>query len=212
VETIFHFNGHKYTLSVVRCVYKHLAGVRSMSSRFSALIFGFILIFSTHIFADDTFDQDTILTEASSYLGSGAEGLASVIEKVFEDHGEPAGYIKGQEASGAWILGLRYGDGELFLKNGYSQLLHWQGPSVGFDWGGNAAKVFTLVYHLPSAEALYMRYPGVDGSLYFVGGVGVNYLQRNGIILAPIRVGLGWRAGANVGYMKVTPQKTWNPF
>ncbi len=170
------------------------------------------LITQTAILADDTYDKETILKEAGSYLGSGAEGLASVIEKVFEDHGEPAGYIKGQEASGAWVLGLRYGDGELFLKNGYSQLLHWQGPSIGFDWGGNAAKVFTLVYHLPSAEALYMRYPGVDGSLYFIGGVGMNYLQRNGIILAPIRVGMGWRAGANVGYMKITPTKTWNPF
>ena len=176
------------------------------------IVFLALFIIQTDLLANDTYDKETILREASSYLGSGAEGLASVVEKVFEDHGEPAGYIKGQEAAGAWVLGLRYGDGELFLKNGYSQKLHWQGPSIGFDWGGNAAKVFTLVYHLPSAEELYMRYPGIDGSLYFVGGVGMNYLQRDDIILAPIRVGMGWRAGANVGYMKITPTKTWNPF
>ncbi len=164
--------------------------------------------------ADDsgTYDKETIISEAEGYLGAGAEGLASVIEKVFEDHGQPDGYIKGREAAGAAIIGLRYGDGELYLKNGYSRKVHWQGPSVGFDWGGNAAKVFTLVYNLPSVESIFLRFPGVDGSLYFVGGAGVNYVQRDDTVLAPIRVGLGWRAGANVGYMKVTPHKTWNPF
>ena len=176
----------------------------------------FLIIFGcvSYAYADGagTYDKETIISEAESFFGAGAEGLASVIEKVFEDHGQPDGYIKGREAAGAAIVGLRYGDGQLYLKNGYSRKVHWQGPSVGFDWGGNAAKVFTLVYNLPSVESIFLRYPGVDGSIYFVGGVGVNYVQRDDTVLAPIRLGVGWRAGANVGYMKVTPEKTWNPF
>lgn len=173
----------------------------------------FLAIFTTKLFADDSgkYDKDTIISEASSFLGSGAEGLASVIEKAFEDHGQPDGYIKGREAAGAVVVGLRYGDGEIFLKNGYSRQVHWQGPSIGFDWGGNAAKVFMLVYNLPSVESVFQRFPGVDGSLYFVGGAGLNYVQRDDIVLAPIRLGVGWRAGASVGYLKVTPEKTWNP-
>lgn len=183
---------------------------------FKPLVF-LIMIFlgwSSQLSADDggKYNKETIISEAEGYLGSGAEGLASVIEKVFEDHGQPDGYIKGREAAGAAIIGLRYGDGEIFLKNGYSRQVHWQGPSVGFDWGGNAAKVFTLVYNLPSVESVFQRFPGVDGSLYFIGGVGLNYVQRDDVVLAPIRLGVGWRAGANVGYLKVTPEKTWNPF
>ncbi len=183
--------------------------------RFKSLVL-FMMVFlgwSSSLFADDGgYDKNTIISEAESYLGSGAEGLASVIEKAFEDHGQPDGYIKGREAAGAAIIGLRYGDGTIYLKNGYSRKVHWQGPSIGFDWGGNAAKVFTLVYNLPSVESIFQRFPGVDGSLYFVGGVGLNYVQRDDPVLAPIRLGVGWRAGANVGYMKVTPEKTWNPF
>ena len=181
-------------------------------------LIAFFMLFSlgftsfAHAGDDDTYDKETILSEAEGYFGAGAEGLASVIEKAFEDHGQPDGYIKGREAAGAAIIGLRYGDGEIYLKNGYSRKVHWQGPSVGIDWGGNAAKVFTLVYDLPSVESVFQRFPGVDGSLYFVGGVGLNYVQRDEIILAPIRLGVGLRAGANVGYMKVTPEKTWNPF
>lgn len=159
-----------------------------------------------------TFDQKTVLGEAEAFFGAGAEGLADVIEKIFEDQGQPVGYIAGREAAGAAIVGLRYGDGDLLLKNGYSRKVHWQGPSVGFDWGGNASKVFVLVYELPSVESLFQRFPGVDGSLYFVGGVGMNYVQRDEIVLAPIRLGVGLRAGANIGYMKITPEKTWNPF
>ena len=160
----------------------------------------FFISVSSQLIADDsdTYDKDTIISEAESYLGAGAEGLASVIEKAFEDHGEPDGYIKGREASGAIVLGLRYGDGDIYLKNGYSRQIHWQGPSVGFDWGGNAAKVFMLVYNLPSVESVFQRYPGVDGSLYFIGGAGLNYVQRDDTVIAPIRLGVGWRAGASV--------------
>ena len=184
--------------------------------RFKSLAY-FMMItlgWSSHLLADESgkYDKETIISEAESYLGSGAEGLASVIEKAFEDNGQPDGYIKGREAAGSLIVGLRYGDGELYLKNGYSRKVHWQGPSIGFDWGGNASKVFTLVYNLRSVESVFQRFPGVDGSLYFIGGAGLNYVERNDTVLAPIRLGVGWRIGANVGYLKVTPEKTWNPF
>ena len=160
----------------------------------------------------ETFDKETVLGEASSYFGAGAEGIASVIEKVFSDFGEPVGFIRGREAGGAIIVGLRYGDGELVMSDGFTSTMHWQGPSFGFDFGGNASKVFVLVYHLSNVEDIYQRFPGVDGSLYFIGGAGVNYVKRGDITLAPIRVGVGWRAGASVGYMKITHDKSWNPF
>ena len=172
----------------------------------------FAAIAGTNSSTSQTFDKETVLGEAEAFFGSGAEGLAEVIEKIFEDQGQPVGYIAGREAAGAAVVGLRYGDGDLLLKNGYSRKVHWQGPSVGWDWGGNAAKVFVLVYDLPSVESLFQRFPGVDGSFYFVGGVGMNYVERDDIILAPIRLGVGLRAGANIGYMKLTPEKTWNPF
>ena len=159
----------------------------------------------------ETYDQSTILSEAESFFGKGAEGLGEMINKIFTENGEPTGYIKGREAGGAFVVGLRYGDGELYLKNGYTQKVNWTGPSLGFDWGGNAAKVFTLVYDLPSVESLFQRFPGIDGSAYFIGGIGLNYCEKDNIKLAPMRAGVGWRLGANVGYMKITPDKTWNP-
>jgi len=159
-----------------------------------------------------TFDKETVLDEATSYFGAGAEGIASVIEKVFSDRGEPVGFIRGREAGGAIIVGLRYGDGELVMSDGFTGIVHWQGPSFGFDFGGNASKVFVLVYNLSNVDDIFQRFPGVDGSLYFIGGAGVNYVKRDEITLAPIRVGLGWRAGASVGYMKITQGKSWNPF
>lgn len=189
----------------------------NMKSVVSSVVFVLLVVLSFTTYADDidgneTLDKDTVLGEAVGFFGEGAEGIAAVIEKAFEDYGEPVGYIKGREAGGAAVVGLRYGDGELLLKNGFSRTVHWQGPSVGIDFGGNAAKVFVLVYDLPSVESIFQRFPGVDGSLYFVGGAGINYNKRDTITLAPIRLGVGWRAGANIGYMKVTPEKTWNPF
>jgi hypothetical protein len=135
-----------------------------------------------------------------------------VIEKAFKDHGRPNAYVKGEEASGAITVGLRYGNGTLVMKGGGSRKVYWQGPSIGFDFGGNVAKVFVLVYHLPKTGAIFQRFPAVDGSFYFVGGVGINYQQRDNIVLAPIRLGVGLRAGASIGYMHYTPKKTYNPF
>ncbi|MDE2342149.1 MAG: DUF1134 domain-containing protein [Betaproteobacteria bacterium] len=162
--------------------------------------------------SDDTYDQETMLQAAEGFFGSTTEGLAKLIEKAFKEQGRPNGYIKGEEASGAIGVGLRYGSGEMTLKKGGSRKVFWTGPSLGFDLGGNASKVFVLVYHLPSADKIFQRFPGVDGSFYYVGGAGINYQQRGAIILAPIRLGVGLRAGASVGYMHYTPDKTWNPF
>ena len=160
----------------------------------------------------NTYDQDTVLKDAEHFFGKGTEGLGKVIEKAFKEHGRPNGYIAGEEASGAIAVGLRYGNGTLRLKSGGSRKVYWQGPSGGFDWGANVSKVFILVYHLPSASKIYQRFPAVDGSFYYVGGAGINYQQRDNIILAPIRLGVGLRAGASIGYMHYTKTKTYNPF
>jgi len=161
---------------------------------------------------DDTFDQDSVLRDAEQFFGKGAEGLAKVIEKAFKEQGRPNGYIKGEEASGAIAVGLRYGNGTLVLKNAKSRPVWWTGPSIGFDVGANASKVFVLVYHLDKPGSIFQRFPGVDGSFYYVGGAGINYQQRGNIVLAPIRLGVGLRAGASIGYMNYTAKKTYNPF
>ncbi len=161
---------------------------------------------------EDTYDQDSVLQAATDFFGETTEGLAKVIEKAFKEQGRPNAYIKGQEAGGAMTVGLRYGEGELLMKGGGGQKVYWAGPSIGFDVGGNASKVFTLVYHLPRASSIYQRFPGVDGSLYYIGGAGINYQRRNGITLAPIRLGVGLRAGASVGYIHYRREKSINPF
>lgn len=161
---------------------------------------------------ENTYDQDSIIKDASEFFGKGTEGLAKVVEKAFKDQGRPNGYIKGEEVSGAIAIGLRYGDGTLIMKGGAKRRVYWQGPSIGFDLGANLSKVFVLVYHLPNTERIFQRFPGVDGSLYYIGGAGINYQQRGNVILAPIRLGVGLRAGASVGYMHYTKSKTYNPF
>lgn len=177
------------------------------------------LVFGTAASAEDaateeegTFDQQTILKDASAFLGEGTEGLGEVVEKLFADLGEPNAYIKGQEASGALGVGARYGDGTLITHAGTQREVHWTGPSIGFDAGGNVSKVFVLVYDLPTVDALFQRFPAVEGSIYVVGGISANYHRSEGIALAPIRLGAGLRSGVNVGYMKYTREKTWNPF
>ncbi len=162
--------------------------------------------------SNGTYSEESVLSEASDFLGEGAEGIGDVIEKLFKDLGKPNAYIKGQEASGALGIGARYGNGTLVLKSGNQTKVHWSGPSIGFDAGANVSKVFVLVYQLPNVKALFQRFPALDGSFYFVGGVSANYHQVDDIILAPIRLGAGLRAGVNIGYMKYTRSRTWNPF
>lgn len=162
--------------------------------------------------ADSTYDQDSVLKAATDFFGQTTEGLAKVIEKAFKEQGRPNAYIKGEEAGAAITVGLRYGDGELLMKGGGSAKVYWAGPSIGFDLGANASKVFTLVYHLPKVASIFQRFPGVDGSLYYIGGAGINYQRLNGITLAPIRLGVGLRAGASVGYIHYRREKSINPF
>lgn len=162
--------------------------------------------------SDEVYEQSAIVDEAQQFFGRGAEGVADVLNKVFSDKGRPNGYIKGEEGGGAFGVGVRYGNGTLYLKDGTTTRVYWRGPSIGIDFGGSAAKTFVLIYDLPNLEALYQRFPGVDGSLYFVGGLGVNYNRADNIQLAPIRFGVGWRQGINVGYMHLSPNKSWIPF
>ncbi|MCG6896048.1 MAG: DUF1134 domain-containing protein [Thiocapsa sp.] len=162
--------------------------------------------------ADDTFSEQEIVARVEGFFGQGAEQIALVVQKIFKDQGEPNAYIAGEEVAGALAVGLRYGRGTLNLKYEPERPVYWQGPSIGFDIGFNASKVFILVYRLPAAEALYQRFPGVEGSLYFVGGVGANYLQSGDVVLAPIRFGAGWRQGVSAGYMDFTDRAHINPF
>src|SRR5574337_984316 len=132
-------------------------------------------------------DKESVIKDATEFFGESTEGLGKVIEKAFKDQGRPNGYIRGEEIAGAVGVGLRYGDGTLTLKNGASTKVYWEGPSLGFDLGANASKVFVLVYRLPKTEDIFKRYPGVDGSLYYVAGAGINYQQRDKVVLAAAR-------------------------
>lgn len=162
---------------------------------------------------DNTYSHDEIVAAAQRFFGAGAEGVATVVEHVFHDLGRPNGYLQGNEGSGAIGVGLRYGDGRMRLKGrAGTTRVYWQGPSIGFDTGGNAAKVFTLIYGINQPDQIYQRYPGVDGSAYFVGGVGVNYQRRDDVTLAPMRAGVGFRLGANIGYLHYSRRRRINPF
>jgi hypothetical protein len=162
--------------------------------------------------AKKTYSEDEMVKEAGEVFGSTAQGLADAVHAIFQKYGEPNAYIKGEEASGALVVGLRYGTGTLNMKSGESKKVFWQGPSIGWDFGGNAVKVFTLIYNLPDTDAIYQRFPGVEGSAYLIAGIGVNYQQRDNIILAPMRAGAGLRLGASVGYLKYTKSREWLPF
>ncbi len=158
-----------------------------------------------------TYSEDEILSKAKGFFGATTKGLARAIEKVFEDQGRPNAYITGEEVSGAIGIGVRYGEGALNRKTGGGRMVYWQGPTIGFDFGADASKMFILIYHLPDVDSLFQRFPAIDGSFYFVAGVGVNYQQSGQIIMAPIRTGVGLRAGVNIGYMHYTRKFSWIP-
>ena len=158
------------------------------------------------------YSMDEIVSEGHRFFGATAGGLASVIENAFQRQGLPNGYILGEEAGGAFIGGLRYGEGTLFTKNAGEHRIYWQGPSIGLDAGGDGARMMMLVYDLPAVEQVYGRYSGVAGNAYLVGGVGMTLLQRQHVTLVPIKTGVGARLGINIGYLKLTAAPTWNPF
>ena len=160
----------------------------------------------------DKYTQDEILTATKGFFGDTSKDLATIIEKVFKDQGEPNAYITGEEAAGAIAVGVRYGNGWLHRKTAGNMRVFWQGPSLGFDLGANASKVFTLVYNIGESGQIFQRYPGVEGTIYVVGGFGVNYQQRGNVILAPIRTGVGLRGGVNIGYLHYSRQQETLPF
>ena len=160
----------------------------------------------------ETYTTDEIVGVGHRFFGKTTRGLANAVEYVFQRQGEPSAYIVGEEAAGSFVGGLRYGEGTIYYKNGVKQRIYWQGPSVGFDFGANGSRSLVLIYNSDSPEDLYTRFGGVEGSAYFVGGLGVNFQAKNDIILAPIRTGVGARLGANVGYLKYSNRPNWNPF
>lgn len=159
-----------------------------------------------------TYSSNEILDAGRSFFGGASEGLAKVVEYSFRKNGRPTGYILGEEGSGAIVAGLRYGEGMLYAKGFPPQKVYWQGPSLGYDFGANGSKTFTLVYNMQDPSQIYERFGGIDGSAYLVGGVGITFQQHDDIVLAPIRAGVGLRLGANLGYLKYTSSPTWNPF
>ena len=162
--------------------------------------------------AQQRYTSNEILGAGHRFFGGVSRGLASIVEKAVGQWGQPNGYILGQEGGGAFVGGLRYGEGTLYTKNAGDLKVYWQGPSIGFDWGGEGARTMMLVYNLPATQAIYQRFGGIDGSAYFVGGLGMTALTANNIVVVPIRSGVGLRLGANIGYLKFTPRATWNPF
>jgi len=159
-----------------------------------------------------TYSNDEIIAAGHTFFGKTSRGIGDAVQYVFQSQGEPTAFIVGEEGAGAFVGGLRFGEGTIYYKNGITQRIYWQGPSVGFDFGGNGSRTMTLVYNSDSPRDLYERFIGVEGSAYFIGGVGVNFQRNDGVILAPIRTGVGARLGANVGYLKYSKSPTWNPF
>jgi len=160
----------------------------------------------------DQFSPDELVEAGHRFFGSVSRGLAMIVQKAVGQWGQPNGYILGEEASGAFVGGLRYGDGTMYTKNAGDLRVFWQGPTVGFDAGADGARTMMLVYNLPRTDAIFERFGGVDGSAYFVGGFGMTALTANDIVVVPIRSGVGLRLGANLGYLKFTSRPTWNPF
>ena len=162
--------------------------------------------------APEQFAPEEIIDDGQRFFGTVSRGLAQVVQEAVRRWGLPNAYILGQEASGAFVAGLRYGEGKMYTRNAGNQRVYWQGPSLGFDAGGDGDRTMMLVYNLPDTRAIFDRFGGLDGSAYFVGGLGFTALDAKGVVVVPIRTGLGWRLGVNVNYLKFTQRATWNPF
>ena len=158
------------------------------------------------------FSPNELIDAGNRFFGGVSQGLAGIVEKAVSQWGLPNGYVLGQEASGAFVGGLRYGDGTLYTRNAGDLRVFWQGPSIGFDAGADGARTMMLVYNLPQVGAIFDRFGGINGSAYFIGGFGMTALTANNIVVVPIRSGVGLRLGANLGYLKFTDSPTWNPF
>jgi hypothetical protein len=162
--------------------------------------------------ANEPYTMDEIIESGHRFFGATSGGLASVVEQIFSSYGLPNGYVLGEEGSGALVGGLTYGEGTLYTKNAGDHKVFWQGPSVGWDFGGQGSRTMMLVYNLDSVDRLYRRFGGVAGSAYVVAGLGFNVMKHGDVLLVPVRTGVGARLGLNVGYLKLTQTPTWNPF
>lgn len=163
--------------------------------------------------SNETFSSQEIIDAGHKFFGRTTRGVAEAVEYVFESKGEPTAYIVGEEGSGAFVGGIRYGEGTIYYKRGGKEKIYWQGPSVGFDFGGNGSRSLVLVYNSSTPQDIVdNRFIAMEGSAYLVGGLSVSFQQHENVILAPIRTGVGARLGANVGYFKYTDQPDWNPF
>ena len=171
-----------------------------------------ILAFSAPPSQAQEYTAEEIVESGHRFFGATSGGLASVVEHIFASYGLPNGYVLGEEGSGAFVGGLTYGEGTLYTKNAGDHKVFWQGPSLGFDWGGQGSRSMILVYNLDDTNNLYRRFVGVAGSAYVVAGLGFNVLKHDNMLLVPIRTGVGARLGVNVGYLKLTETPTWNPF
>ena len=160
---------------------------------------------------ESRFNANEIVNAGHNFFGTVSRGLAQIVESAVSKWGLPNGYVLGEEAAGAFVAGLRYGEGMLYTKNAGDLKVYWQGPSIGWDVGGEGARTMMLIYNLPNTGAIYERFGGIDGSAYFIGGFGMTALTANKVVLVPIRSGVGLRLGANIGYLKFTPKATWNP-
>jgi hypothetical protein len=161
---------------------------------------------------NEQFQPGELIDAGHHFFGGVSRGLAMIVEKAVSQWGQPNGYILGEEAGGAFVGGLRYGDGTMYTKNAGDLRVFWQGPTLGFDAGADGARTMMLVYNLPRTDAIFDRFGGIDGSAYFIGGFGMTALTANHIVVVPIRSGVGLRLGANIGYLKFTARPTWNPF
>ena len=158
------------------------------------------------------FSTNELVDNGHRFFGTVSRGLAQALEEAVRRFGQPNGYVLGQEASGAIVGGLRFGEGVMYTRNAGDLRVFWQGPSIGFDLGADGDRTMMLVYNLPATQAIYTRYVGVDGSAYFIGGFGFTALANDNVLIVPVRSGVGARLGFNIGYLKFTPQSTWNPF
>jgi hypothetical protein len=195
----------------------HLRTRRSAAAFAATLVLGLAALLSAGVpqaraQQPEQYSQGELVDAGHRFFGQLSGGLASVVERAVSQYGQPNGYILGEEGSGALLAGARYGEGQLYTRNAGNHKVFWQGPSFGWDIGGDGARVMMLVYNLPDTSAIYRRYVGVNGSAYLIGGFGMTVLSNHDIYVVPVRAGVGARLGVNIGYLKFTDQPTWNPF
>lgn len=200
------------SVTEIDCMFSRIRELGFVRALATTIILASALAVSVSASRAQEYTAQEIVDSGHRFFGSTSGGLASVVEKVFSSYGLPNGYILGEEGSGALIGGLTYGEGTLYTKNAGDHKVFWQGPSLGWDFGGQGSRVMVLVYNLDDISNLYTRFGGVSGSAYVVAGVGFNVLKANQMLLVPIRTGVGARLGVNMGYLKLTQSATWNPF